>query len=198
MEIGLSVPLERSGEEVCLDRLVDLMAGLDDGHSRRVYEISERLMGLTGCQVPDRVLRLGTLLHDVGKLGISRDILDADRRLTEVEMTAVRRHPVDGVRLLYRLGLHEVLTAGSLAMVLLHHERFDGTGYPFGVEGDDLHMEIQCVCLADTLEALSSRRAYKPAWTLAEMDTYLEQQSGRHFSPDLTRLARRELDGILG
>lgn len=122
-------------------------------------------------------------MHDVGKIGIPDAILRKPGRLDEDELRVMRQHPEIGARI---IGQHQ---DGMLAMAhriaLYHHEKWDGSGYPFGLAGEAIPLEARIVAIADVFDALTSVRPYKRAWTFDEALGLLRQEAGRHFDPSL-------------
>lgn len=136
-------------------------------------------------------------LHDVGKIGVPDEILRKPGGLTEDEWAVMRRHPEIGAQI---IGEHE---DGVLQMAyriaLSHHEKWDGTGYPQGLKGDEIPHAAHIVALADVFDALTSERPYKKAWPLDQAFDHIREQSGKHFSPELVEVflrARPEIERI--
>jgi putative nucleotidyltransferase with HDIG domain len=150
------------------------------GHSERVSALSV-LMGRQMQLAPADldVLRLGALLHDIGKIGVSDDVLRKPGALTTEEFEQIKRHPALGARILRQVPF---LTP-HLPIVELHHERPDGRGYPFGLRGDDIPLAARIVHVADAFDAITSARAYRPARARADAVAELERHSGTQFDP---------------
>jgi two-component system, response regulator RpfG len=129
------------------------------------------------------VLELAAPLHDVGKIAIPDEILQARRRLTEDEMTIMRTHADVGHAMLDGSSSRYLQLAASVARG--HHEKFDGSGYPRGLAGEDIPIEARIVAIADVYDALTSRRHYKAAWSVNEAMDHMWAQSDRHFDPAL-------------
>ena len=104
------------------------------------------------------IIRLGALLHDIGKIGVADDILRKPGPLTAEEFEQIKRHPGLGARILRQVPF----LAPHLPIVELHHERPDGKGYPFGLRGDDIPLAARIVHVADAFDAMTSARAYRP------------------------------------
>jgi HD-GYP domain-containing protein (c-di-GMP phosphodiesterase class II) len=124
-------------------------------------------------------MRRAALLHDVGKLAISNRILDKPARLTEEEYALVRRHPLYTSSILGR-------TPGFSGLAPLagaHHERLDGSGYPEGLRGDELSLELRILGVCDVYDALSSQRVYRRAYDQEQALAILHQGSGSSFDP---------------
>lgn len=138
-----------------------------------------RELGLAEERVRD--LGLAGLLHDIGKMGVAETILDKPGRLSDEEFAEVRSHPEHGHRLLQQ---GDEVPAAALDVCLHHHEKLDGTGYPFGHAGEAISLEARMGAICDVYDALTSNRAYKQAWTPAEAITAMQGWSG-HFDPEL-------------
>jgi putative nucleotidyltransferase with HDIG domain len=152
------------------------------GHSSRVTVFAQamaRALRLDKERIS--VLRLGALLHDVGKLVVPSAVLLKRGPLTDEELELMRRHPAAGARMLRSLGAPETI----LPLVLHHHERWDGAGYPTGRRGDDIPLEARVLCIADSFDAMTSTRPYRASWTPDEALEELERCAGTQFDPDL-------------
>jgi putative nucleotidyltransferase with HDIG domain len=150
------------------------------GHSERVSAFSVligREMKLADADLD--VLRLGALLHDIGKIGLSDEILRKPGPLTAEEFEQIKRHPGLGARILRQVPF----LAPHLPIVELHHERPDGRGYPYGLRGDDIPLAARIVHVADAFDAMTSARAYRPARAAAEALAELLRHSGTQFDP---------------
>ena len=122
-------------------------------------------------------------MHDVGKIGIPDAILRKPGRLDEDELLVMRQHPEIGARI---IGQHpDGMLAMAHRIALYHHEKWDGSGYPFGLAGEAIPLEARIVAIADVFDALTSVRPYKRAWTFDEAVGLLRQEAGRHFDPQL-------------
>jgi HD-GYP domain-containing protein (c-di-GMP phosphodiesterase class II) len=152
------------------------------GHSSRVTVFAQAMArGLRLEKERLSVLRLAALLHDVGKLVVPSAVLLKRGPLTDEELGLVRRHPAAGDRMLRSLGAPETI----LPLVLHHHERWDGDGYPTGRRGDDIPLEARVLCIADSFDAMTSMRPYRASWTPDEALEELERCAGTQFDPDL-------------
>jgi len=135
---------------------------MPDGHSGRVMPLSlalGRTLGITGRDLS--MLGEAAGLHDAGKSLLPPDVLAKPGPLNEGEWTLMRRHPLLGARMLEAGRAHGACVRTALA----HHENYDGSGYPFGLRSSDIPMFARIVALADTYDALRSRRSYKPAYS---------------------------------
>lgn len=150
-------------------------------HTRRVaalaVEVGERL-GLSAARL--RHLAVGGLLHDVGKLSVPPAILQKPGPLDEDEFAIVKRHPERGQELLAELGGFD---KSVTHLVLDHHERLDGSGYPHGLKGDDLDLETRILAVCDVYDALVSPRVYRAAWSPRRAVSLLHNETGTSFDP---------------
>ncbi len=171
-----------------LDVLNALVSALDyrdletHWHSRRVALFS-RMMGsrlqLSTAELHD--IELGALLHDVGKIGIRDSILLKPGKLTEEEWVEMRKHPEMGYQLLQGI---DFLTEAS-KVVLQHHERWDGRGYPYGLRGENTLLGARIFTISDTLDAMTSDRPYRKALTFDEAREEIIRNAGSQFDPEL-------------
>lgn len=134
-------------------------------------------------------------MHDIGKIGIPDSIMLKPGKLTEAEFTIMKTHPEIGAEILG--DSDSDLIALAKVVSLTHHEKFDGSGYPNGLKGDEIPIEGRIVAIADVFDALTSKRPYKEAWTVEQAMDFIESQSGIHFDPDLVVLFQQCLPSIL-
>ena len=127
------------------------------------------------------VLEVAAPMHDIGKIGIPDAILLKEGPLTSEEDAVMKTHPRIGYDIL-KGSPSKYLSMGAI-IALGHHERFDGSGYPNGLHGDDIPIVARVVAIADVFDALVSERPYKHAWSIEEGFAYLESQKGKHFDP---------------
>jgi putative two-component system response regulator len=150
------------------------------GHSERVAEISvaiAREMQLTSIEVEQ--LRLASLIHDIGKIGIKEDILNKAGHLTDSEYDHVQDHSIIGERILSPVVNDETI----LETVRHHHERYDGTGYPHGLAGEDIPLCARIVAVADTFDAMTSERPYRAALDATYAFSEIRKGRGTQFDP---------------
>jgi HD-GYP domain-containing protein (c-di-GMP phosphodiesterase class II) len=154
------------------------------GHSRRVSEYSlaiGRQLGLDGDQLDE--LRIGALLHDIGKIGVPDKILQKAGALTNDEFALLRQHPTIGRRILEGVkGFHPYLP-----VVELHHENWNGKGYPLGLERDKTPLQARIVKIADAYDAMTSDRPYRSGMSDAEAVRRLEAASGTEFDTEIVQ-----------
>ena len=159
------------------------------GHARRVAELTIRLakaLNLGEAEIVD--LRRGALLHDVGKMGVPDSILLKPDKLTDEEWVIMRQHPQLAHDLLAPIAyLHP-----ALDIPYCHHEKWDGTGYPRGLQGEQIPLAARIFAIVDVYDALTSDRPYRKAWTRGQALEYLREQSGKHFDPQIVEMFLRE------
>jgi HD-GYP domain-containing protein (c-di-GMP phosphodiesterase class II) len=129
-------------------------------------------------------IRRGALLHDMGKIGIPDSILHKPDKLTDEEWRIMRKHPQLAYDMLYPI---EYLRR-ALEIPLNHHEKWDGTGYPSGLKGEEIPIVARLFAVVDVWDALTSDRPYRPAWSQEEALNYIREQSGKHFDPQVVDL----------
>ena len=140
-------------------------------------------------------LRLAAPLHDVGKLGIPDHILLKRGALTEAEWDVMKQHTVMGAEIL-RQGQSPILKAGA-QIAISHHEKFDGTGYPYALKGDAIPLYGRIVAIASVFDALTSAKPYKPAWDVGRAVSVMKESSGTQFDPDCLNAFLEGLDDVL-
>jgi len=131
-------------------------------------------------------------LHDIGKLLIPNEILSKPSKLTKAEFDVIKNHANLGYEILKDC-THKSLKLASL-IALEHHEKFDGTGYPMGMKGEETHLYSRIIALADVIESLASVRCYKKAWKKEDVRKLVEEQSGKHFDPVIAAAALKNFD----
>lgn len=166
-------------------------------HVRRVAEIAKMLGKLAGLD-DESVQNLHTAapLHDIGKIGIPDSILNKPDRLTDSEWKVMKTHARQGAKILGQ-SKRPVLQAAAI-LAEQHHENWDGSGYPAGLKGEEIHIYGRIISIADVYDALCSNRCYKSAWQLDAVIEYLQDQSGQKFDPGLVKLFIDNLDRFTG
>lgn len=165
------------------------------GHSYRVALYALKLAEeLQLCADQLRAIAQGSLVHDVGKLSIPDQILNKPGKLSAEEWKLIEQHPVTGYKLCRRLGFMQE----ELSVIRSHHERWDGTGYPDQLSGEDIPLLARVTAVADVYDALTSLRSYRSALSHEEALAHIRSESGKHFDPDcvnaLLRLAEHDLN----
>jgi putative two-component system response regulator len=141
------------------------------------------------------LLRQAAPMHDVGKIGIPDAILLKPGRLTSEEFDHMKQHAVIGAQILANSSSPLLQLAHKLAIE--HHEKWDGSGYPHGLKGEQISVEGRIVAIADVFDALTSKRPYKEAWGVEEALEHMQAQAGKHFDPHLINLFVNKLDAII-
>ncbi|MBI3970402.1 MAG: HD-GYP domain-containing protein [Chloroflexi bacterium] len=161
-------------------------------HSRRVADYAVRTARCFGMAPEDvELIRLAARVHDLGNVGIPDTVLLKPGRLTPDEQAMVREHPRIGWEILARFPEY----GRGRELVLHHHERFDGTGYPHGVDGGHLHLGAQVIAAADAFDAMTSDRPYRPALSLDEAFAELRRYGGTQWHPDVVTALERAICG---
>jgi putative nucleotidyltransferase with HDIG domain len=161
-------------------RTLDARDPYTAGHSHRVSATSTAIaecMGLPPKQI--EVIRIGALLHDIGKIGVPDAVLLKPAKLSRDEYTAIQQHTVIGKRILEKFGHFQKF----LPFTELHHENYAGNGYPYGLKGDEIPLPVRIVHLADVYDALGSDRAYRAAMAEHEIVETMIRGSGKLFDP---------------
>lgn len=157
------------------------------GHSGRVTAYATRLARATGLSQTDiHVFGFGTLIHDIGKVAISDGILQKPGPLSALEYKAVQAHPVVGAWMLRPV--FQDVEPRVLDVVLCHHERFDGTGYPRALAGKAIPLWGRMCAIADAWDVMTSPRSYRSVFSVEQAVAELRRCSGTHFDPELTAL----------
>jgi putative nucleotidyltransferase with HDIG domain len=164
---------------------LDLKDAETQKHTRRVtaYTIAiSRKMGLQKDEIS--VIARGAFLHDIGKMAIPDNILRKPGKLNEEEIGKMKEHSYFGYNILRKIPF----LAEAAEIVYAHQERYDGTGYPRGLKGDEIPLGSRIFSIADTLDAMTSDRPYRPAQTFAAARKEIEEWSGRQFDPRIVRV----------
>jgi HD-GYP domain-containing protein (c-di-GMP phosphodiesterase class II) len=166
----------------CLVATLEARDPYTSGHSSRVADYSlliGRTIGITGREL-ERI-HIGSHLHDIGKMGIPESILQKPTRLTREEMEIVKEHPKIGYDILSRSKkLKEIAL-----IVLHHHERWDGEGYPKGLKGDAIPIGSRIIAIADSLDAMLYKRIYRPSVSATECVDELRRNAGTQYDASL-------------
>lgn len=151
------------------------------GHSQRVTTYAMWLVKELDLSFEAATeVHIAAQLHDIGKLGVPDNILNKPARLTEEEFTIIREHPEEGCKILAPIVPREYLD-----IILHHHERWEGGGYPQGSSRDDIPLGSRILALADSFDAMTSRRAYRESWNIRETFAEIHQCTGSQFDPEL-------------
>lgn len=174
---------------------IDAKDSYTRGHSERVTELSIKLA--EECNVPSSEIeniKLGGLLHDIGKIGIPEAVLNKPGRLNDEEFNIIKSHPDLGLHILGKVEFLEHI----VPIIRHHHERYDGKGYPGGLKGENIPLLARIVSVVDTFDAMTTNRPYRKALTIEESLVEIDRCSGSQFDPDIAakfiKMVRR--DGI--
>ncbi|MCA1902148.1 MAG: response regulator [Candidatus Hydrogenedens sp.] len=179
-----------------LGEIVETRSRETGSHVKRVAEYSKLLALKSGLTPKEaEILRLASPLHDVGKVGIPDAILNKPGPLTPNEFEFIKTHTIIGYDMLSKS--KGVILQSAAIIALEHHERFDGSGYPEGKKGEEIHIYGRIVGIADVFDALGVERVYKKAWTLDEIKEYFAEQKGKQFDPQLVDIFFSNIEEVL-
>jgi len=174
-------------------RAMDLRDEETEGHSRRVTELTLRLANIMMIK-PEELLQIrrGALLHDIGKIGIPDSILRKPGPLTDEEWVIMRRHP----QLAHDMLAPIIYLRLAIDIPWCHHEKWDGTGYPRGLKGDEIPLAARIFAVVDVWDALCSDRPYRKAWPVDKVRSYIQEQAGKYFDPRIVESFLKELSRV--
>ena len=158
---------------------------------QRYAVATAKQMGLTGGELEG--VNTGALLHDIGKLGVPEYVLLKPGRLTEEEFAKIKKHPEIGAAILDPVEFPWPV----LPAVMYHHEKWDGTGYPEGLKGENIPLQARILAVADVYDALTSTRSYRNAWTHEKAIGVIKKNSGTHFDPVVAEAFLQVIDGVV-
>jgi HD-GYP domain-containing protein (c-di-GMP phosphodiesterase class II) len=179
----------------CLITALEAKDPYTKGHSTRVANMAYKLgevAGMQGEALED--LHLAAHLHDIGKIGIPDQILNKSGPLSSEEIRILRQHPTIGYQILSRSSQLKVLAE----IVLHHHERWDGKGYPDGLRGEKIPFSSRIIAICDAIDAMTSARPYRNALSTAECRRELQINRGLQFDPNLLDLMEKSDFSIAG
>ncbi|MDP1545559.1 MAG: PAS domain S-box protein [Anaerolineales bacterium] len=186
--------LQRSNSELTLaydatiegwSLALDLRDKETEGHSQRVTEMTLQLAEKIGMTDVEKLnLKRGALLHDIGKMGIPDSILLKPGTLTLDEIKTMRQHPIYAYQMLSPI----TYLKHAVEIPYCHHEKWDGSGYPRGLKGEEIPLSARLFTVVDVFDALSSDRPYRKAWPRKEIFRYIEEKSGKHFDPKIAKI----------
>ncbi|MGB5992338.1 MAG: HD-GYP domain-containing protein, partial [Desulfobacterales bacterium] len=165
-----------------LARTVDAKSSWTAGHSERVTKVALEIgaiLALSSKKLDD--LHRAALLHDIGKLGVPLAILDKPGALDDDEYGMIKKHPSIGARILEPIASYKDI----IPIVLQHHERHDGKGYPSGLSGDEIDIGAKILAVADVFDALKSDRPYREGWALERVIDLITEEAGHQFDPNV-------------
>jgi len=165
-------------------------------HVKRVANYSQLLAKLYGLsEYHSEIIKLASPLHDIGKISIPDNILNKPGKLDDKEWEIMQTHAKVGYEILHNSS-NEILKCGAI-IAYHHHEKWDGSGYPQGLEGEQIDIVGRITALADVFDALGSDRCYKPAWPLENVISLIQSEKGKHFDPKLVDLFINNLDEFI-
>jgi response regulator RpfG family c-di-GMP phosphodiesterase len=171
-------------------RALELRDRETEGHTQRVTELTMRVARTMAFTAEERVnIRRGALLHDIGKLGVPDHILHKRGALDESEWMIMRQHTLFAYNMIHPI---EYLRP-ALDIPCYHHEKWDGSGYPYGLEGKQIPLAARIFAVADVYDALSSDRPYRAAWPRDRVLEHIKAGSGSHFDPEVVEIFLREI-----
>ncbi|MDE3091491.1 MAG: HD-GYP domain-containing protein, partial [Chloroflexota bacterium] len=174
-------------------RALDLRDKETEGHTQRVTDMTLRLARGMGVSDNELVhLRRGALLHDIGKMGIPDSILHKPGALSDEEWAIMRRHP----QLAYDMLSPITYLKSALDVPYCHHEKWDGTGYPRGLKGEQIPLAARIFAVVDVWDALHSDRPYRQAWAEDKVLEHIRSLAGTHFDPQVVKVCLES--GVLG
>lgn len=162
-------------------------------HTKRVALLSTMIAKDYGLDDDDiKLIEIASPLHDIGKIGIADAILNKPARLTQDEFDTMRSHSLYGYNILKNSKRKILKTAADIAYE--HHEKYDGTGYPQGLHGEEISIFARIVAVVDVFDALISKRVYKEPWSIDDIISYFKEQKGKHFDPKIVDLLLENMD----
>jgi len=166
-------------------RALDLRDKETEGHTRRVAELTLKIAQKMKISDEDlEHIRRGAILHDIGKMSIPDDIFRKPDKLTDKERAIIQGHPETAYNLLAPISYLQK----ALDIPYCHHEKWDGTGYPRRLKGDEIPLAARIFAVADVWDAVNSNRSYKKAWSREESIAHIVEQSGAHFDPRVVNI----------
>ncbi|MDX1808403.1 MAG: response regulator [Sulfurospirillaceae bacterium] len=190
--------LEETQKEI-IYLLTEMMEATSDEtgkHIKRVAEISKLLAVLHGSLGEDEVMEVfyASPLHDIGKITIPQHILHKPGKYTEEEFIIMKEHTTNAHKFLQHSN-RRLMKAGAI-IAYQHHEKWDGTGYPRGIKGEEIHIYGRIVAIADVLDALTHKRVYKDSWNFDKAKDYIIERKGKQFDPYLVDLFEKNLESF--
>jgi len=172
-------------------RAMDLRDKETEGHTQRVTTLTETLARLAGMSEDELInMRRGSLLHDIGKMGVPDSILHKPDKLTDDEWIVMRHHPQYAHDMIQPI---EYLRP-ALDIPYCHHEKWDGSGYPRGLKGDEIPLSARIFAIIDVWDAVTSDRPYRMAWDRDKALEYIREQNGKHFDPHVVELFHKMME----
>lgn len=180
-----------------LTELIESVSDETGKHIKRVAEYSKLLASYHELINDEdaNIIFHASPMHDIGKLLIPKKILNKNSSLTDEEYEIIKTHPSLAHKYL-KIANRKTMKAADI-IAHEHHEKWDGTGYPRGLKGKEIHLFGRIVCLADVFDALTHKRVYKEAWSIDEAVSFILDNSGTHFDPYLVKLFEEHVDEFI-
>ena len=170
---------------------LDLRDEETEDHSKRVTELTMLIAQKMGIKDEELVhVKRGALLHDIGKMGVPDSILLKPGPLTDEEWEVMRKHPIYAYEMLSRVDY----LRPAIDISYCHHEKWDGSGYPRGLKGEEIPLPARIFAVVDVYDALTSDRPYRKAWSKEKALALIKEDSGKHFDPEVVKVFLQELD----
>jgi putative nucleotidyltransferase with HDIG domain len=164
---------------------LDLRDKETEGHTQRVTEITTKLCRKFGLSEKELTYaRWGALLHDIGKMGVPDAILQKPGKLSDEEWVIMKMHPVYARNMLERINYLK----SAIDIPYCHHEKWDGSGYPSGLKGEQIPLTARIFAITDVWDALTSDRPYRPAWPKSDTLDHIKSGAGTHFDPQVVKV----------
>ncbi len=196
--IDLNLQLVKSQEEILnrMGMIAETRSKETGHHVKRVAEYCKIIAKAVGLEEKEiELLYNASALHDIGKVGTPDDILNKPGKLTYDEFEEMKKHTTNGYEML-KDSDNEIVKAGAL-IAQQHHEKYDGSGYPENLKGDEIHIFARITALADVFDALGETRAYKQAWELSDIINFIKEQKGLHFDPVIVEAFNDNIQKII-
>lgn len=191
-ESSLTQQLQRANVELTIAydatveafaRAMELREGEPLGHTRQVAEVTVNLARIMGVPIPQQPhIRRGAYLHDIGKLAVPEAVLKQTAPLSEEQWALIKQHPQHAYELLSPI----VYLYPAIDIPYCHHERWDGRGYPQGLDGENIPLAARIFAVVDVWDALTSDRPQRKAWSESKAMEYIREQAGKYFDPNIT------------
>ncbi len=201
-ERRIRTELEITQQEI-IDALMEVVESVSDENGKHVKRVAEiaRLLARKSPMLnadDEELIYITAPMHDIGKLFIPPEILHKPGELTPEEFEIMKTHTIKAHKIL-KVSNRKVLNAADI-IATQHHENYDGSGYPYGLKGEEIHLYGRVVAIADVLDALTHKRIYKDPWSIDEAFDYIVQNSGKKFDPHLVDILienREDFESVL-
>lgn len=178
----------------CITCALDARDTYTAGHSQRVSDMAQKICELIGLKEEDaEKIHIAAHLHDIGKIGVPDSILKKEGRLTDEGFAEMKKHPAIGAEI---LGKSTILSELS-SIVLMHHERYDGKGYPTGTAGNDIPIGARIIAICDSIDAMTSNRCYRKAFDFDYCYGEIEKNLGKMYDPIIGRYVLDNWESII-